>query len=75
MFELRLAGSLYCLVVGVVFVSLWLYYDKRDNARNERDARKGTFHCIRCDMLYASTSHADRVACPQCKHMNARLRF
>jgi hypothetical protein len=75
MFELRIAGCLYCLLVGGVFVGLWLYYDRRDHARYELEGRKATFHCIRCDHLYSDSSHAGTIACPKCSHMNARLRF
>jgi len=75
MVELRTAGLLYCLIVGAIFVGLWLYYDRRERVRYKAEARKWTFHCIRCDNLYSSNNLSGSVACPKCGHSNARLRF
>ncbi|TAL44133.1 MAG: hydrogenase nickel incorporation protein HypA, partial [Salinibacterium sp.] len=53
MLALPTAAVIYCALVAVVFLALWLWYDRRDHARFEGQRRKTTFHCIRCDRLYA----------------------
>ncbi len=60
---------------GSCFLAMWLYYDRRDHERFERERRKTTFHCIRCDRLYTGPSGAELGSCPRCGHPNARLRF
>lgn len=75
MFELTTAAVIYCVLVAVVFLGLWLYYDRRDHRNFELERRKGTFHCIRCDALYAAPVGAERCPCPKCGHDNVRLRF
>jgi len=54
MFELSAAVTVYCVVVAATFLSLWLFYDRRDHMRFERERRRTTFHCIRCDRLYTA---------------------
>jgi hypothetical protein len=75
MFPLPAAVVLYCTVVGLFFLGVWLYFDRRDHERFERERRKTTFHCIRCDRLYTAAAGPDVRACPRCGHPNARLRF
>jgi hypothetical protein len=75
MFELTTAAVLYCVIVAGVFIGLWLWYDRRDHRRFERERRKTTFHCIRCDALYSAPAGTDLSPCPKCGHPNARLRF
>lgn len=75
MFEFTAAVVLYCVIVAVAFVSLWLWYDRRDHRRIEGERRKTTFHCIRCDALYSTTGGAETSPCPKCGHENVRLRF
>lgn len=75
MFEVITAAVLYCVLVGVVFLGLWLWYDGRDHRRFELERRKTTFHCIRCDALYTAPSNTELARCPKCGHENARLRF
>lgn len=75
MLSLPVAAVIYCTLVAVVFLVLWLWYDRRDHARFEGQRRKTTFHCIRCDRLYTAPSGADLCRCPRCGHENARLRF
>jgi len=78
--------ALYCIAIGLFFLGLWLYYDRRDHHRFERKRRRRTYHCIRCDHLYqastdtaaaptGSTSAAPLAVCPHCGHINAPLRF
>ncbi len=69
------AVVIYCVIVGLLFISLWLYYDRRDHARFERQRRRGTFHCIRCDRIYESPAGNEMAVCPRCGHENQRLRF
>jgi len=66
---------IYCILVGLLFLLLWLYYDHRDHARFEQQRRRAAFHCIRCDCIYAAPSRAELCACPRCGHENSRLRF
>jgi len=75
MFDLTTAAVIYCVIVAAVFIGLWLWYDGRDHRRFERERRKTTFHCIRCDALYSAPSGTDLSPCPKCGHPNARLRF
>lgn len=75
MFELPAAAVVYCALVGVLFLALWLYYDRREHQRFEGQRRKTTFHCIRCDQLYAAPAGSELCPCPRCGHENSRLRF
>lgn len=75
MFDLTTAAVIYCVIVAVSFVGLWLWYDRRDHRRFERERRKATFHCIRCDNLYSAPGGNEVSLCPKCGHENARLRF
>ncbi len=75
MFELTTAAVLYCAIVAIVFVGLWLWYDRRDHHRFEAERRRTTFHCIRCDQLYSASAGTEVSPCPQCRHENSRLKF
>lgn len=75
MFDLTTASVVYCVIVAAVFIGLWLWYDRRDHQRFERERRKTTFHCIRCDALYSAPAGTDLSPCPKCGYQNARLRF
>jgi ribosomal protein L37AE/L43A len=75
MFDFTTATIVYCLLVGGVFLGGWLYYDRRDHRRFERERRKTTFHCIRCDALYVGPTGTEIAKCPSCGHENARLKF
>ncbi len=75
MFDLTVATVVYGLLVAALFLGLWLYYDRRDHRRFERERRKTTFHCIRCDHLYTARASVELSPCPRCGHENARLKF
>lgn len=75
MFDFATATVLYCFVVAATFLSLWIYYDRRDHRRFEVERRKSTFHCIRCDSLYSVSGGAQLSRCSRCGHENSRLRF
>ena len=66
---------LYGLLVLGVFGFMWVYYDRRDRAFYDRQRRKITFHCIRCDHLYTQKVDTDTAPCPKCSHPNTRLKF
>ena len=72
-FSLLVMG--YCLTVAALFLMLWLYYDRRDHARFEAERRRTTFHCVRCDHVFAVTGKHVTATCQKCGHENARLRF
>jgi len=72
---LTTGAVVFCTLVGLFFLGLWLYYDRRDHRRFEGERRKTTFHCIRCDHLYAAPSGVDLCKCPRCGHENVRLKF
>jgi hypothetical protein len=63
------------VLVTAAFLALWIYYDRRDWRRFERERRKTAFHCIRCDALYAAPAGTELGRCPRCGHDNARLKF
>lgn len=73
--DLPTAVVIYCVLVGLVFLGLWLFYDRRDDARFESERRRHTFHCIRCDHLYEAPRGTEVCLCPQCGHENVRLKF
>ncbi len=75
MFDLSTATALYCTLVALVFLGLWLWYDRRDHRNFEQQRRKTTFHCIRCDELYTAPVGTELAKCPHCGHENSRLRF
>ncbi len=75
MLEFSTAAVVYCVLVAAVFLGLWLYYDRRDHLRFEAERRKTTFHCIRCDAIYAAAQGLQLCRCPKCGHENVRLRF
>ncbi len=75
MLDLSLFAVVYCTLVGLTFLVLWLWYDRRDHQRFEIERRKTTFHCIRCDALYSAPAGTGLSPCPKCGHKNARLRF
>jgi ribosomal protein L37AE/L43A len=75
MFELTTATIVYCVIVAGLFVGVWLWYDRRDYRRFERERRRTTFHCIRCDALYSAPFGTELCKCPKCGHENARLKF
>jgi ribosomal protein L37AE/L43A len=66
---------LYGLLVLGLFGGLWVYYDRRDRALYDRERRKISFHCIRCDHLYVEKAGTETAACPRCGHVNTRLKF
>ena len=75
MFDLTTSALIYCLLLAVFFLVLWIYYDRRDHARFEAERRKTIFHCVRCDTIYAERGQHDAARCPRCRHENGRLRF
>ena len=66
---------IFCVLIAATFLSLWLYYDHRDYSIFERQRRKTTFHCIKCDQLYIVRGIVDEAECPHCHRMNTRLTF
>jgi len=75
MFDLTTGAVVYCLLVAATFLSLWLYYDRREHTRFELERRKTVFHCIRCDQLYTAPAGTELSKCPRCSHENVRLKF
>lgn len=66
---------LYGLLVLGPFVVLWIYSDRRDRNFYDRQRRKITFHCVRCDQLYTEKAGIELADCPKCGHRNVRLKF
>ena len=75
MFDLTTAAVFYCTLVAIVFLGLWLWYDRRDHHRFEQERRRTTFHCIRCDELYTARTGTELAKCPRCGYQNTRLKF
>ncbi len=73
--DFTLAIAIYGLAVFGVFAVLWIYSDRRDRALYEADRRKFSVHCIRCDRIYTVKIGIDTAPCPQCSHVNNRLKF
>lgn len=69
------ATVIFCLLIAVIFLGLWLFYDRRDYALFEHARKKSTFCCVRCQHLYSITGRPELGKCPQCGHENARLKF
>ncbi len=69
------AATVLCLLIAAAFLSLWIFYDRRDHALFEHARRKSTFCCARCTHIYGAAGRPDVCRCPQCGHENARLRF
>lgn len=73
--SLEVGAMVYTLCAyGAVFV-LWFLSDMRDRALYDSERRKGTFHCIRCDHLYAARAGTETCPCPRCQFRNTRLQF
>lgn len=75
MFDLTTAAVGFCVFVAVLYLGLWLYYDRRDRRRFDALRRKHAFHCVRCNEVYASPEGNEVAVCPRCGRENARLRF
>lgn len=75
MFDLTLGAVFFCVAAGIFFLVLWLYYDRRDHELFEKERRKTSFHCIRCDHLYAAKTGTEECECPRCGHRNLRLKY
>jgi uncharacterized paraquat-inducible protein A len=75
MFELPMLAVAYCVLVAALFISLWLWYDRREYRRFERERRQRAFHCTRCETLYARPPGEETCPCPKCGHPNGPLRF
>lgn len=73
--EFTLVITIFCLAVACGFLALWLLYGRWDHARFESERRRTTFHCVRCDHVYALTGEHAAGSCPRCGHGNNRLRF
>jgi uncharacterized paraquat-inducible protein A len=73
--DLVTATVILCVLVAVLFLSLWLYYDRRDYALYEHARKKSTFCCTRCQHLYWEAGRPEVMKCPKCGHENARLKF
>jgi len=65
----------YGLLVLGLFGFLWVYYDRRDRSFYDAERRRITFHCIRCDRIYMEKRGTETAPCPQCGHLNTRLKF
>jgi hypothetical protein len=75
MLDFSTAVFAYSVGVAALFMGLWLFYDRRDHLRYDKQRRQTTFHCIRCDRIYTSPDGTELCKCPRCGHENARLRF
>ena len=75
MLDLTFGVVSYCVLAGLIFLGLWLWYDRRDHASFDVECRKTTFHCIRCGHLYAEKQGTELALCPKCAHQNVRLKF
>ncbi|MDR1789147.1 MAG: hydrogenase maturation nickel metallochaperone HypA [Opitutaceae bacterium] len=73
--SLLAAATVCCVLPAALILGLWLFYDRRDHARFERERRKTTFYCVRCGKIYARRGLRDEFPCPACGHKNQRLRF
>lgn len=75
MFDFPVAATVFCILVAIAFLALWLWYDRRDHQTFESERRKTTFHCIRCDQLYSAVKGTELAKCPRCGHDNTRLKY
>ena len=64
------------LLIGMVFfITLWLYYDRRDKIFYDRQRLRHVHHCVKCGNLYATRNGSENTACPECGFENPSLRF
>jgi Zn finger protein HypA/HybF involved in hydrogenase expression len=75
MLALPAAAVIYCALVAVVSWRSGSGMTGATTQRFEGQRRKTTFHCIRCDQLYAAPGGRELCPCPRCGHENSRLRF
>lgn len=75
MLDLPILAVTYCVLLAGLFIALWIWYDRRDHRRFERERRKRAFHCKRCAALYAGATGDETGPCPRCGQVNPRLRF
>ncbi len=75
MFDLTTAAVIYSLLLAAFFLSLWIYYDRRDHARFEAEHRRTIFHCVKCDRVYTKRGDHLEANCPHCQFENGHLRF
>jgi hypothetical protein len=73
--DLTVGVVVYCLLVLLFFLGIWLYYDRRDKALYDAERRKITFRCVRCDRLYTTKGGTETAVCPRCGYTNTRLKF
>jgi hypothetical protein len=59
----------------LLFVGLWLVYDRRDRRYYDLKRSQHVFHCVKCSSLYAGHSASTPVNCPRCGFANPSLRF
>jgi rubredoxin len=75
MLDLTTGAVLFCAITGLMFLGLWMWYDRRDHASFDAECRRTTFHCIRCGHLYSARRGPETSPCPKCGHENAHLKF
>ncbi len=75
MFDPQTAVVVYCSLLTLLFAGLWMYYDRREHIRFEKERRHTVFHCIRCDQLYTAPAGTELCRCPRCNHENTKLKF
>jgi hypothetical protein len=64
------------IVAGLLFfISLWLYYDRRDKIYYDRQRIRHIHHCVKCGTLYSTHEEKRQMPCPACGFGNPPLHF
>jgi hypothetical protein len=69
------AAVAYCLAVAVLYLGLWVYYDRVRPRRLSRPGRRHAFFCPRFQRPYEGAPGAETAHCPLCAKPQGRLRF
>jgi hypothetical protein len=76
MLDFATGALLWCGFTGLLFATLWLWYERRDRARLDQLRQRATFYCVQCASLYAAPrTESETASCPKCGQANFRLKF
>ncbi len=64
------------MAFGITLVlSLWIYYDQRDQRAYTHERAQSLRHCLKCGRLYSAPRSEVNAPCPNCGFENSKLKF